>query len=101
MIEQFLRELHRPRNTGDPAVKLAVYEIRASSKEQSHRRGYDKVVAEVQPRNFVAACVIKREQHQTEHPTVTRHAAFPDAQDRQRLAQHFRLVKKNVAETPT
>ena len=31
---------------------------------------------------------------------MARHAAFPDAQDRQRLAQHFRLVEENVAEPP-
>ena len=30
---------------------------------------------------------------------MTRHPAFPNAQDRQRLAQHFRLVEENVAET--
>src|SRR6266481_7912082 len=30
---------------------------------------------------------------------MTRHPALPDAQDRQRLAQHCRLVEENVAET--
>ena len=31
---------------------------------------------------------------------MARHATFPDAQDRERLAQHFGLVKENVAEAP-
>src|SRR5438874_669040 len=31
---------------------------------------------------------------------MARHATFPNPQDRQRLAQHFRLVEENVAETP-
>ena len=62
MIEQFLRELHRPRNIRDPPVQLAIDEVGASSKEQSERRRYDQIVAEIQPRNFVTARVIKREQ---------------------------------------
>src|SRR4029077_10973049 len=100
MIEQFLRELHRPRNIGDPPVQLAIDKIRASSEEQSHRRRYDEIVAKIQPRNFVTARVVKREEQYTEHPAMTRHPALPNAQDRQRLAQHFRLVEENVAETP-
>ena len=62
MIEQFLRELHRPRNIGDPPVQLAINEVRASSEEQSYRRRYDEIVAEIQPRNFVTTRVVKREQ---------------------------------------
>src|SRR5262245_55512632 len=62
MIEQFLRELHRPRNIGNPPVQLAINEVRASSEEQSDRRRYDEVVAKVKPRNFVMACIVKREQ---------------------------------------
>src|SRR3954451_14372932 len=100
MIDQFLWKLHRPRNITDPSVKLTIHEVRALSEEQSQRRSYDEIIAEIQPRNFVTSRVIKREEQQPEHPAVTRHAAFPDAQDRQRLAQHFWLVEENVAETP-
>src|SRR5215469_8450459 len=42
--------------------------------------------------------VIKSESQQAEHPAVAGHSALPDAQDRQWLAQHFRLVKENVTE---
>src|SRR4029077_17259303 len=77
-----------------------INEVCASSEEQSERRGYDEVVTEIQPGNFVTARVVKREKQQSEHAAVTRHAAFPNAQDRQRLAQHFRLVEENVTETP-
>src|SRR5262249_9146078 len=34
------------------------------------------------------------------HSSVARHTAFPDAQDRQRLNQHFWFVEENVAEAP-
>ncbi len=46
----------------------------------------------------MTARVVKREQQYPKHPAVTRHPAFPDAQDRQRLTQHFRFVEENVPE---
>src|SRR4030095_7873698 len=100
MVKQFLGKLHRPRNIRDPPVQLAIDEVSASSEEQSERRRYDEIVAEVQPRDFVPPRVVSLKQQQSQHPAVTRHPAFPNAQDRQRLAQHFRLVEENVAETP-
>src|SRR4029077_168477 len=78
MIEQFLRELHCPGNIADPTVKLAINEVRPPPEEQPNRRRYDEIVAEVQPRNFVTARVVKREQQQAQHPAVTRHSAFPN-----------------------
>src|SRR5262249_42422248 len=100
MIEQFLRELYCPRNICDPPVKLAIDEIRAAPEEQSEWRGYNQIAAEIHPGVFVATRVEKREQQQPQHPAVARHAPSPNAQDRQRLAQHSRLVKKNVPGAP-
>src|SRR5213593_2333144 len=100
MIEQFFWELHCPGNIRDPPIKLAVDEISAAPEEQPDRRGHNKIIAKVRPRDFVPVRVIKSESQQAEHPAVAGHPAFPDAQDRQRLAQHFWLVEKNVAEAP-
>src|SRR5438034_472731 len=97
MIEQFFWELHCPGNIRDPPIKLAVDEISAAPEEQPDRRGHNKIIAQVRPRDFVPVRVIKSENQQAEHPAVAGHPAFPDAQDRQRLAQHFWLVEKNVA----
>src|SRR5262249_17727820 len=100
MIEQFLRELYCPRNICDPPVKLAIDEIRAASEEQSEWRGYTEMAAKIHQGDLGAAREEKREQQQAQHTAVARHAAFPNAKNRQRLAQHFRLEKKNVAEAP-
>ena len=81
MIEQFLRELHRPRNICDAAIKFAVDEIGAAAEEQTDRRRNDQIIAEISPRDFVTVGVIQGEQQQPKHPAVARHAAFPDAQD--------------------
>src|SRR5437016_6856027 len=101
MIEQLLRELHRPWNICHAPVKLAIDEIRAAAKEQTKRRGYDKIVAQVQPRDFVPMGIVKSEKQHPDHPAMARHSAFPYPQDRQRLAQHFRFVEKDVAEPAT
>src|SRR5204862_268036 len=68
--------------------------------EQPDRRGHNKIIAKVRPRDLVPVRVIKSESQQAEHPAVAGHPAFPDAQDRQRLTQHFCLVEENVAEAP-
>src|SRR5437867_9070083 len=98
MVEQFLWKLHRPRNTRDTPIELAVDEIGAAPEEQTDRRSNDQIVAEVRPRDFVPVRVVKGEQQQAKHPAVAGHAALPDAQDRQRLAQHFWFIEENVAE---
>ena len=98
MIEQFLWKLHGPANIRDASIQFAIDEIRAASKEQPDRRSNNEIVAEVSPRNFVPVRVVKSERQQAKHPAVARHAAFPDAQDRQRLAQHFWFVEENVAD---
>src|SRR5262249_56094394 len=100
MIEQFLRELYCPRNICDPPVKLAINEIRAAPEEQSEWRGHNQIVAQIHPRDFVAARVVKREQQQGQHTAVARHAAFPNAQDRQRLPHHFPLLEKKQTQGP-
>src|SRR5262249_34177683 len=84
----------------NPHIHLAINDVRPSQKQQSKRGRYDEIAAEVHPQNSVTARVVKRKQQAPNHPAVTRHAAFPDSQDRQRLAQHFRLVEEHVAETP-
>ena len=43
---------------------------------------------------------IQSEKQYANHSAVARHSAFPNTEDRQRLAQHFGLVEENVAETP-
>src|SRR6266480_2284046 len=100
MIEQFFWELHCPSNIRDPSIKLAVDEISATPEEQPNRRGHNQIVAHVCPRDLVPVGVVKRERQKTEHSSVARHPAFPNAQDRQRLTQHFWFVEKNVAEAP-
>src|SRR5205823_15031853 len=72
--------------------------VGAASKEQANRRSNDQIVAEVCPRDFVPVRVVKSESQQTKHSAVARHPAFPDAQDRERLAQHFRIVEEDLAE---
>src|SRR5438034_7063352 len=53
MIEQLFWKLHCPGNICHAPVKFAVDEVGAPAKEQTKRRGYDQVVAQVQPRDFV------------------------------------------------
>src|SRR6266513_952010 len=100
MIEQFFWELHCPGNIRDPSIKLAVDKISATSEEQPNRRGHNQIVAQVCPRDPVPVGVVKRERQYSEHSSVARHPTFPNAQDRQRLTQHFWFVEKNVAEAP-
>ena len=59
-----------------------------------------QIVAEICPRDFVPVRVVQSEKQQTKHSAVAGHSAFPNAKDRQRLAQHFGFVEENVAETP-
>src|SRR5438046_8408175 len=99
MIEQFLWKLHGPRNIRNASIQFPVDKVGAASKEQANRRSNDQVVAEVCPRDFVPVRVVKSESQQAKHSAVARHPAFPDAQDRQRLAQHFRFVEEDVTET--
>ena len=47
----------------------------------------------------MSARVIKREKKQADDAAVTRHPAFPNFQDRKRLAQHFRPIKQDVSES--
>ena len=101
MIEQFFRKLHRPGNVGRAPVKFAVDEIGAAPEEQPERRSHAKVVGEIGPGKFVPTRVIKREEQEADHPAVAGHSAFPHAQNRQWLAQHFRFVEKNVTEPAT
>src|SRR4029453_18200809 len=101
MIEQLFWKLHCPGNICNAPVEFAVDEIGAPAKEQTKRRGYDKVVAQVHPRDFVPMGIVKSEKQHPDHPAMARHAAFPYPQDRQRLAQHFRFVEENVPEAAT
>src|ERR1017187_1514198 len=80
------------------SIKFAVDKIGAASKKQTDRSGHDQIITEVRPGNFMAPRIVECEPQNAKHAAVTGHAAFPHAQDRQRLAQHFRLVEKNVAE---
>ena len=98
MIEQFFRELHCPPDIGGASIKFAVNEIGAATKEQTDWRGDDDIIAKIQPGNLVTARVIQTEEQNAHHAAVARHTAFPDAEDRHRLAQHFRFVEKNVTE---
>src|SRR5262249_59420882 len=100
MMEQFLRELHCPGNIRDAPIKLAIDEISAAPEEQPNRSGHNQIVAQVCPRDFVPVRIVKRERQKPDHSSVARHTAFPDAQDRQRLTQHFWFVEENVAEAP-
>src|SRR6185369_8310957 len=61
MIEQLFWELHCPGNICDAPVKFAVDEIGAAAKEQTERRGYDQIVAQVRPRDFVPTGKVKSE----------------------------------------
>ena len=45
--------------------------------------------------------VVQGEKQQTKHSAVAGHSAFPNAKDRQRLAQHFGFIEENVAEAAT
>src|SRR4249920_3118002 len=81
-----------------PAVKLAVNEVRCPPEEQSDWGDHDEVVAEIGPRNFVSPRVPIGEDDQPDHPAVARHPSFPNAHDRERIAQHFRTIKEHVAE---
>src|SRR6266487_2320831 len=101
MIEQLLWKLHCPRNGCDTPIKLSVDEIRAAAQEQTNRRGHGEIVGQIQPRNFMSMRIVKSEEQQPDHAAVARHSAFPDAQDRQRLAQHFGSIEKNVTEPST
>src|SRR4029450_5188377 len=101
MIEQLFWKLHCPGNICNAPVKFAVDEIGAAAKEQTKRRGYDKIVAQVQPRDFGPMGIVKSEKQHPDHPAMARHSAFPYPQDRQRLAQHFRFVEENVPEAAT
>src|SRR5439155_22499459 len=98
MIEKLFWKLHRPRNICDAPIKFTIDEISAAAKEQTNWRSYDQIVAQVHPRNLVPMRVIKSEEQQPDHPAMARHSAFPHAQNRQRLAQHFGLVEKDVSE---
>src|ERR1043166_6257300 len=99
MIEQFFRELHPPARICYPAVKLTIDKIRAAAEEQTHRRGHDEIIAEVQPGNVMSARVIEREQQNPDHSAVARHAAFPNLQDRERLPPQYRLLEKKRKQT--
>src|SRR5438067_8953087 len=101
MIEQLLWKLHCPGNICDASIKFSVDEIGAAAKEQTNRRSYDQIIAQVRPRDFVPVRVVKSEEQQPEHPAVARHSAFPHTQDRQWLAQHFGFVEKDVTEPTT
>ena len=52
----------------------------------------------IRPGQLVSARVDEREHDETEHAAVARHPAFPDSQNRERIAQHLRPVKEDVAE---
>jgi hypothetical protein len=49
----------------------------------------------------VSVRVVQSEKQQTKHSAVAGHSAFPNAKDRQRLAQHFGFVEEDVAEAPS
>src|ERR1700757_70193 len=98
MIEQFLWKLHGPRNIRDASIQFAIDKVSAAPKEQANRRSNDQIVAKVCPRDFVPVRVVKSESQQAKHTAVARHTALPDAQDRERLAQHFRFVEEDVTE---
>src|SRR5437016_12706243 len=98
MIEQFLWKLHGPRNIRDASIQFAIDKVSAAPKEQADRRSNDQIIAEVCPRDFVPVRVVKSESQQAKHSAVARHAAFPDAQERERLAQHIRFVAPDVIE---
>ena len=59
----------------------------------------DKIVAEIRPGKFVPSRIKKREKKQTDDPAMARHPAFPNFENRKRLAQHFRLIKQDVSES--
>ena len=80
------------------AVKLAVDEIGAAPEKKAKRCRNDQIIAQIEPGDLVSAGKIKSERQHSQHPAVTRHSAFPYAQDRQWLTQHFRLVEQNVTE---
>src|SRR5437870_1224970 len=67
MIEEFLWKLHRPWNIRDASIQFAVDEVRAAPKEQANRRSNNQIIAQVRPRDFVPACVVKSESQQTKH----------------------------------
>ena len=70
MIEQFLRELHCPWEICDPPVKFSVDKIGAAPEEKTNRCGYNQIIAEICPRDFVPMCVIKSKQQQSKHSPV-------------------------------
>src|SRR4029453_5169790 len=83
------------------SVKLAVDEVGAAAKEQTERCSHNQVFAQVSPRDFVPMGIVKGEEQHPDHPAMARHSAFPDAPDRQWLAQHFRFVEENVPKPAT
>src|SRR5205085_7345520 len=101
VFSELFWKLHRPRDICHPTIKLAIDEIGAAPEKQTNWRGHNQIVAQIHPRDFLAPGIINREREQAEHSTVTRHSAFPHPKDRDRRAQHLRLIEQNVTEPAT
>ena len=99
VFNKLFGELHCPRNVRGASVEFAVNEVRAAPEKQTDRRSDHECVPQICPGKFVPARVIKSERKNANHSAVTGHAAFPYPQDRERLAQHFRFIKEDVADS--
>src|ERR1051326_6244216 len=96
ILEKFFRELHCPGNLRAPPVELAVNEICAPAKEQSDRCSRDQCVAQIGPPKLVAVRVVKAQRENPNHAAVTGHPTLPHPYYRERFAEHFWSVKKDV-----
>ncbi len=95
---------HRPRRIRRAAKEFAVDEVGDTDEEDADRRGGARHIAKADDRNLAQPCGGENGNDRADQSAVERHAAFPHAQDEQRVAAEFmRLVgdgvEKNVADT--
>ena len=96
-----LREPHAPRHVGRPAGQLAVDEIADAPRREP---GWNQRRDEIHRGEPAALAHRAEDRDRDEHAdeaAVEAHAARPDLQDLQRMAQvMFRLVEEDVAQAP-
>ena len=88
----------RPRHAGDAAPQLAVHEIGEPAEEQPERRAARDIIGDAQRRQAVAPREPQDADHRAQRAAVERHAALPQLQRPQRLAQHGGIVEQDIGD---
>ena len=70
---------------GHSAVELAIDEVRHPTEKQPERRDHAQPITEAGPSDFLLTGVKPGENHQPENAAVAGHAAFPNAENKQRI----------------